>query len=139
MTQMVRLKTRPSRDGSSFKYYIDFVDADSKRKRISLGHADRKKAERQRTQKERELRMGIVEPGSMKLSVFLKDCIARTRRQVKEDTLQEYDSTMRNFIDVVGNVDIRHIRHEDGERFIQACLDHGNRSGTVRKKIGTLK
>ena len=46
---------------------------------------------------------------------------------------------MRQFIKVVGNVDIRLIRHEHGEQFIQWCLDSGNRSGTARKKIGTLK
>ena len=139
MTELVRLRTRPSRDGSSFKYFIDFVDENGKRRQISLGHADNKKADRQRAQKERELRMGVVEPGSMKLCVFLKDCISRTRRQVREGTLQEYDSTMRNFIDVVGNVDIRSIKHVHGEHYIQSCLDSGNRTGTVRKKIGTLK
>jgi integrase len=139
MTELVRLRKRPSRDGSSFKYYIDFIDENSKRRQTSLGHADRKKAERQRAQKERELRMGFVEPGSMKLSVFIKDCIKRTRRQVSEGTLLEYESTMREFIGNVGNRDIRCIKHDHGEQYIQACFDNGNKSGTVRKKIGTLK
>ena len=137
--KLVKVRARPSRDGSSFKYLIDYVDEDGKRRQIALGHADRKKAERQRAKKERELRMGLVEPESMRLSDFLKDCMMRTRLQVKEDTLQEYDSTMRNFIEIAGNVDIRSIQHQHGEQFIQSCLDRGNRTGTARKKIGTLK
>ena len=139
MRQLARLRMRPSRDGRSFKYFIDYLDGDGKRKRMSLGHADKRKAQRQRSQLERQLRMGIVEPESMRLSDFLEDCIKRTRRQVREDTLLEYDTTMRQFINVVGNVDIRLIRHEHGEQFIQWCLDGGSRSGTARKKIGTLK
>jgi hypothetical protein len=45
--KLVRLRTRPSRDGSSFTYLIDYVEENGKRRQISLGHADRKKAERQ--------------------------------------------------------------------------------------------
>jgi len=102
MRQLVGLRIKPSRDGSSFKYFIDYVDENGKRLRKSLGHANRKKAELQRAQKERELQMGIVEPESMRLSEFLADCLMRTRKQVKEATLQEYDSTMRHFIEAVG-------------------------------------
>jgi len=139
MKQLVRLRIKPSRAGSSFKYFIDYSDENGKRVRKSLGHADRNKAERQRAQFERELKMGIVEPESMRLSEFLSDCLVRTRRQVKEATLQEYDSTMRQFIEVAGNVDIRSIQHVHGERYIQACLDGGNRPATVSKKIGNMK
>jgi integrase len=139
MKQLVRLRIKPSRDGSSFKYFIDFLDENGKRVRKSLGHADRKKAEGQRAQFERELRMGIVEPDSMKLSDFLSDCLVRTRRQVTEATLQEYDSTMRQFIEVAGDIDIRSIQHMHGERYIQACLDGGNRPATVSKKVGNMK
>ena len=46
---------------------------------------------------------------------------------------------MRQFIEVIGDIDYRNIRHEHGERFIQACQDGGNRSATVAKKIGALK
>ena len=139
MEQLVGLRIKPSRDGRSFKYFIDYTDHNGKRIRKSLGHADRKKAERQRAQFERELRMGIVEPDSMKLSEFLADCLVRTRRQVKEATLEEYDSTMRQFIEMAGNIDIRSIEHVHGELFIQSCLDGGNRPATVSKKIGNMK
>ena len=139
MKQLVRLWKRPSRDGKRFVYVLDFKDEQGKRRQVSLGHADGRKAERQRAQKERELRMGIVEPGSMRLSEFLEDCLVRTRRQVRESTLEEYTSTMKQFIETFGDVDYRRIQHQHGEQFIQACLDRGNRVGTVRKKIGTLK
>ncbi|RKY05468.1 MAG: hypothetical protein DRP56_08915 [Planctomycetota bacterium] len=139
MEQLVGLRIKPSRDGRSFKYFIDYTDPKGKRIRKSLGHADRKKAERQRAQFERELRMGIVEPDSMKLSDFLSDCLVRTRRQVKEATLEEYDSTMRQFLKVSGDIDIRSVEHVHGELFIQSCLDGGNRPATVSKKIGNMK
>ena len=41
MTQLVRLTTRPSRDGNSFVYCLDYKDENGKRKRKSLGHADK--------------------------------------------------------------------------------------------------
>ena len=47
MKQLVRLRMRPSRDGSSFAYFIDYKDENGRRKRLSLGHADRRKAIRQ--------------------------------------------------------------------------------------------
>ena len=39
MTELVRLRTRPSRDGRVFKYLLDYKDENGKRRRISLGHA----------------------------------------------------------------------------------------------------
>ena len=79
MKDAVRLWKRPSRDGKRFVCVLIYVDENRKRRFESLGHADTRKAERQRAQKERELRMGIVEPGSMRLSDFLADCKARAR------------------------------------------------------------
>jgi integrase len=136
---LVRLRTRPSRDGRSFKYGLDYVDENGKRKQVSLGHADKRKAERQRAQKERELRMGIVEPESMKLGDFLKDSIKRTRGQVRESTLVQQEIAMKHLIRVVGNVDYLNVSHRHGERFIQTCLDEGNSPATVNKKIRSIK
>jgi len=90
-------------------------------------------------QLERELHMGIVEPDSMKLSVFLDDVVCRSRRQVRENTIRDYESIMKHFIRIVGDMDFCHVRHDHGERFVQACLDGGNRPATARKKIRTLK
>lgn len=139
MTRSVRLRERPSRDGSSFKYFIDFVDENNKRRQISLGHADRKKAESQRAQKERELRMGIIVPNSMKLNVFLKDSIERTRGQVRDSTLRETAMAMKNFIACTGNIDYLKVKHCHGEKFVQYCLDKGNSPATAAKKLRHIK
>ena len=92
MRELARLRTKPSRDGRTFTYFLDFMDEQGKRRRFSLGHADRRKAERQKAQKERELRMGIVAPESMKLSEFARDSLTRTGGQIRESTREEYAS-----------------------------------------------
>ncbi len=139
MKKLVRLWKRPSQDGQKYTYYLIYYDVDGRRKQKALGHADKRKAENQCTQLARELRMNKVEVGSIKLSEFMEDCLNRTRGQVRENTYLEYDSAMKQFIEVIGNIDYRNIRHEHGERFIQTCLDGGNRPATVAKKIGSLK
>ena len=78
MESLVRLRTRPSRDGKTFKYFLDYKGENGKRRQVSLQHANRRKAERQRMQKERELRVGAVAPESMRLSDFLKDTMANS-------------------------------------------------------------
>jgi integrase len=139
MRHLVRLWERPSYDGKKFRYYLLYTDERGRRRQKSLGHTDARKAERQRAQFERELRMGAVEPGSMKLSEFLEDSLRRTKGQVRENTLREYGSAMRHFIKATGDIDYLCVKHEHGERFVQACLDHGNTPATARKKIATLK
>jgi len=139
MKELVRLRTRPSRDGKRFTYLLDYVDEDGKRRRISLGHADRRKAEKQRAQRERELRMGIVSQESMKLSVFLEDSLARTGKQIRESTQNERRFAVNHFIKVVGDIDYQRVKLKHGELFRQACLDEGNSPATVSKKLRQLK
>lgn len=139
MKQLVRLRMRPSRDGRSFAYFIDYKDEDGKRTRVSLGHTDRQKAKRQQAQKERELRMGIVEPPSLKLSDFVTDSLTKTGDQIRESTREEYRCTMRDFIRVVGEKDLLRVSLQDGERYRQACLDEGNCPATVVKKLKEIK
>ena len=110
MSELVRLKTRPSRDGKTFTYHLEYTDEDGKRRRISLGHADKRKAERQRAQKERELRMGIFEPLPMKLSKFWEDCRSRTQGQLRESTLTDRDTAMRQLIKVVGDIECQKVQ-----------------------------
>ena len=114
-------------------------DERGKQRQQALGHADAKKAERQRAQKERELRMGIVEPDSMKLSEFLEDSLMRTRGQVRESTLYQAKLAMEHFIEIVGNFDYHKVKHHHGECFVQVCLDRGNSPATVAKKLRHLK
>ncbi len=67
MKDLVRLRMRPSRDKRSFRYMLDYVDHSGKRCQISLGHADKRQAERQRYEKELELRVNVTAPISMRL------------------------------------------------------------------------
>lgn len=137
--EVVRLYKRPSRDGRSFTYYMDYTDLQGKRQRLSLGHADAKKAERQKRQLDKELRMGYVEPDSMRLSEFLKDCLSRCGNLVRKSTLKDYESVMLDFIAFVGDRDLKRIDHADGEYYLNGCVDKGNSPATVKKKVRTLK
>jgi integrase len=139
MKELIRLRTRPSRDGKTFTYLLDYVDQDGKRRRVSLGHSDRRRAESQRAQFGRELRMGIVGPESMTLSEFLVDSRLRTGDQIRESTHYDYGSAMEQFIEVVGNIDYQKVTLSHGELFRQACLDRGNTPATVGKKVRALK
>ena len=126
MKQLVRLWERPSYDGKRLRYYLLYTDEQGKRRQKSLGHADRRKAERQRAQFERELIMGIVKPGSMRLRDFLEDSLKGTGYQIRESTHREYRSAMEDFIRVVGNRDYRQVSLSDAECYRQRCLDKGN-------------
>ena len=139
MKQLVRLWERPSSDGERFTYYLLYTDEQGKRKQKSLGHADRRKAERQKAQFERKLVMGIVEPGSMRLSDFLEDSLAQTGNQIRESTHDECRYAMNHLIQVVGNIDYRRVTLQHGELFRQRCLDGGNSPSTVTKKLRHLK
>ena len=137
--ELVRLRTRPSRDGNTFVFMLDYLDEDGERRRISLAHADRRKAEKQRAQKERELRMGIVAPESMSLSEFVADSLTRTGDQIRESTRREYASAMTDFIKAVGNLDYQNVCHKHGEQFLQVRLDTGDSAATAAKKVRHLK
>lgn len=139
MKKLVRLWKRPCKNGQEFKYVLIWQDQKCKERWQALSHADGRKAERQRTQKERELRMNLVEPESMKLSEFLQDYLNRTRGQVRESTLADYEVAMKHFIEYVGNMDYQKVKHEHGEQFLQTCLDHGNSPATAAKKLRGLK
>jgi len=139
MKELVRLRTRPSRDGKRFIYLLDYVDENGKRRRTSLGHADKRKAERQRAQTERELRMGVIAPASMKLSDFVEDSLARTGDQIRESTACETRNAMQSFIRAIGDIDFQRVSLRHAEIFRQKSLDEGSRPATVAKKLRHLK
>lgn len=139
MKRLVTLWKRPSYDGQRFTYYLLYTDEQGRRRQKSLGHADARKAERRRAQFERELRMGMSPPDYMKLSDFLEDSLDRTRGQVRESTLIQHSISMKHFLEVTGDIGLQRVRHDHGERFIQACLASGNAPATANKKIRSLK
>lgn len=139
MKQLVMLRTRPSRNGSSFKYYIDYVDQNGKRRQPSLGHADSKKAERQRSQKERELRMGIVEPSRLRLDKLLADYLEQTRTQIETSTADSAAYRMTDMITAIGNKYADEISYRDCEKFQQYCSDKGLSPASVNTHIKMVK
>lgn len=84
MRPLVRLWKGPSYDGKRFTYYLLYTNEQRKRRQKSLEHTDARKAERQRSQFQHELRMGVVEPNSMKLSEFFKDSSHRIRGRLEK-------------------------------------------------------
>jgi len=136
---LVRLWERPSYDGKSFRYYLLYTDEQGKRRQKSLGHADRRKAERQRARLERKLMIGVVEPDSMKLTDFLEDSLTKTADQIRESTHTEYRSAMEDFIRIVGNIDYQRVSLNDAESYRQRCLNRGNSPATVTKKLTEIK
>jgi len=134
MRNLVRLRKRPSRNGKQFAYLLDFEDGNGNRRRISLGHSDKQKAKKQRTEKEAELSM-IIKPKAMTLTDLIQEHLSRTRGQVRDSTLMQHDVAIRHLVDVVGDIDIKKLKYQHGEYFIQACLDRGNAASTVNKKI----
>jgi integrase len=139
MKQLVRLNTRPSSDGESFTYVLRYTDTDGKRRWKTLGHADRRKAEKQRVETEKELRMAHIEPASMSLREFARDSLIRTGDQIRESTRTDYRSAVEDLIAQVGNGDFRRICLAHGEQFRQARLDLGDSPATVAKKLRSLK
>lgn len=137
--QLVRLWARPSKDGRSYTYYLRYYNLENKERLQSLGHSDKRKAEKQRLAKEKELRMGYCPSGTMRLSEFVKDSLERTGSSIRPSTREEYQSAMDDFIKVVGNIDYQSISLEQGEFYRQACLDRGNSPATVKKKLIEIK
>jgi integrase len=138
MKQLVKLNKRPNYSGQGFKYVLRYTE-NGKRKWKTLGHANRRKAEKQRAQKEKELRMGYVEPSSMRLRDFMEDSLRRTGDQIRESTRTDYKQAMEDFIKIVGNIDYLDIQQAHGEFFRQKCLDSGISPATVAKKLRSLK
>jgi integrase len=139
MKQLVKLNKRPRCGGREFTYALRYVGQDGKRRCESLGHTNQRRAERQRAQKEKELRMGYVEPGSMRLRDFTRDSLARTGDQIRESTRRIAEAAMDDFIRTIGNVDFQSVTLAHGEMYRQVCLDRGNSSATVSKKLRAIK
>ena len=115
------------------------MDIEGRRRSESLHHGDRRKAEKQRAKKEKELRMGFCAPGSIRLKDFMEDSLRRTGDQIRSSTREEYESAMSDFIKVIGNMDFQAVTLDHGEYYRQACLDRGNSPATVTKKLTEIK
>lgn len=137
--KLVKLWERPSYDGNGFTYYLLYIDETGKRRQKSLGHADRRKAERERDQFERHLRTNPADACSLTIKEFARDSFERTGNQIRESSRNEYASVVNDFAVMIGNIDYRKITLEHGEKYRQACLDKGNSPATVAKKLTHMK
>lgn len=133
--QLVNLRNRLSRDRNRITYFLDFIDEQGKRQRLSLGHSNKRLAEKQRAEKEHELLRGVVTPESMKLSKFMEDSLTKTGKQIRQSSKIEYERAMNHFIDAVGNIDYQFVTHRHGEHFLQYALDKGWSKATVKKRL----
>jgi integrase len=139
MRQLVKLNKRPRRGGREFTYALRYTGEDGKRKCESLGHTNLRKAERQRDQKEKELRMGYIEPCSLKLRDFMENSLERTGDQIRESTRIVTQGAMNDFIRIIGNIDFQSVTLAHGELYCQMCLDRGNSKSTIAKKLRHIK
>jgi integrase len=106
MKQLVKLNKRPRRGGRESTYALRYTGEDGKRRCESLGHTNLCKAERQRDQKEKELRMDHIEPCSMKLRDFMENSLERTGDQIRESIRIVTQGAVNDFIRTIGNSDI---------------------------------
>ena len=136
---LVILWERPSYDGSGFTYYLLYTDENGKRRQKSLGHADKRKAERERAKFERHLRMGNVEPGSLTLKELLQDYLERTRTQIEESTAYSASYRMKDLIAAIGNIRADAVTYRHAERFQQYCIDKGLSPASVNTHIKMVK
>jgi integrase len=139
MEQLVKLNKRPRCRGRKFTYALRYKDENGKQKCESLGHTNLRKAEQRRAQKEKELQMGYVDPGSMKLRDFMEDSLTKTGDQIRESTMIDYREAMEDFIAVMGDLDYQCVQQTHGECYRQTCLDRGDSPATIAKKLRGLK
>jgi integrase len=133
--QLVNLRDRLSRDKKKVIYFLDFIDEQGKRQRISIGHGNKHRAQKQRAEKEYELCKGIVAKNSMRLSGFMEDSINKTGEQIRKSSKIEYERAMNHFIAAIGDVDYQSITHRHGELFLQYGLDKNWSKATVKKRL----
>ena len=139
MKKLVKLNKRPLCGGQKFTYVLRYRDENGKRKWETLGHADQRKAEKQRVRKENELRMGYVEPCSMRLRDFMNDSLLKTGDQIRQSTRRIAETAMNDFIETIGNIDFRSVTLAHGELYRQTRLDRGKRNATVKKDLAAIK
>ncbi|MHC4558457.1 MAG: tyrosine-type recombinase/integrase [Planctomycetota bacterium] len=139
MKKLVKLNKRPLCGGQKFTYVLRYRDENGKRKWETLGHADQRKAEKQRALKEKELRMGYVEAGSMRLRDFMNDSLLKTGDQIRQSTRRIAETAMNDFIETIGNIDFRSVTLAHGELYRQTRLDRGKRNATVKKELAAIK
>jgi len=138
MKNLVRTWLRRNRRGT-YVYYLRWIGEDGKEKYQSLGHSDKREAERQRREKELELISDAEQPEKMKLSELLEDYLERTRTQIEPSTAKAAAYCMKDFIAALGEIYADRVTYKHCERFQQYCVDKRLRPASVNTHIRLVK
>ena len=121
-------------------YVLIWIDETGKQRQEDLGHADKRKAERQQAEKQAQLRCDSTAPAvTMRLSELLADYRERTRGQIAEGTMDLTEQSVRLLTKTIGDMDIHRVRYQHGERVLQAVLDGKGRAATANRHLRHLK
>lgn len=102
-----------------------WIGEDGREKYQSLGHSDKREAERQRREKELELICNAEQPEEMNFRQLLEDYLERTRTQIEPSTARAAKYCMKDVISAIGNIFADHVTYRHCERFHQYCVDKG--------------
>jgi len=138
MKNLVKTWLRRNRKGT-YVYYLRWIGEDGREKYQSLGHSDKREAERQRREKELELISDAEQPEKMKLTELLEDYLERTRTQIEPSTAKAAKYCMKDFIVAVGDIYADRVTYKYCERFHQYCVDKGLRPASVNTHIRLVK
>jgi integrase len=123
----------------TYVYYLRWIGEDGREKYQSLGHSDKREAERQRREKELELISEAEQPKRMKLSELLEDYLERTRSQIEPSTAKAATYCMRGFITAIGDMYAYKVTYKHCEGFHRYCTDKGLRPTSINMHIKLAK
>jgi integrase len=138
MKKLVKTWLRRNRRGT-YIYYLRWIGEDGREKYQSLGHPDKREAERQRREKELDLVSDAEQPEKMKLSELLEDYLEWTRTQIEPSTAKTAKYCMKDFIAAIGDIYADGVTYKHCERFHQYCVDRGLRPASVNTHIKLIK
>jgi hypothetical protein len=138
MRNLVKTWLRRNKKGT-YVYYLRWIGEDGREKYQSLGHSDKREAERQRREKELELISDAEQPKSLTLTELLEDYLERTRTQIEPATARAARYGMRDFVAAVGDIYADRVTYKHCERFHQYCTDRGLRPASINTHMKLTK
>ena len=133
MKKLVKTWLRQNKRGA-YTYYLRWIGEDGREKYLSLGHSDKREAERQRREQEISLISDAKQPERMSLSQLLEDYLERTRTQIEPSTAKAAKYCMKDFIAAIGDIYADGVTYKHFERFHQYCIDRGLRPASVNRR-----
>jgi integrase len=136
MKELATLSKRKLKNGKEV-YRIRWWE-NGKRRSETLGHCDRRRAERVLAEKARELESNaFVEP--VPFSSFINMSLEMTRSQIRPSSTRLISQAGQRLVEIVGDKPISRITFSDAESFARYCAELGNRPATINRHIRSLK